>query len=89
MLANLPVTTLNLSDMVQARIEYIYAEPYAQSPMIETGTITAVKELKDGRLEMYVVPDNDKRMAKYRIAESHLLRYLHGEDTGVRAQIVA
>lgn len=88
--AQSPVISLNLSDMLQARIEYVYTQNLDGIPdMIETGTITAVKELRDGRLEMYVVPDNANRMPKYRIAEEHLLRYLHGENTGVRAQITA
>lgn len=75
----IPVTNLNLSSMIGARIEYVYAEPYAQERMIETGVIQSVKQLRDGRLEMYVVPTNPSRMAKYRIAETHLLKYIHTE----------
>lgn len=85
-----PVTILNLSDMLQARIEYVYTQNLDGSADItETGTIQSVKELKDGRLELYVVPDNDKRMAKYRIAEDHLIRYIHAENGKVKTAIVA
>lgn len=65
-----------LDDMIGAHIEYIYAEPYGYPAMVETGTIKSLKELRDGRLEIYVIPDNPKRMPKYRIAEDHLLRYI-------------
>jgi hypothetical protein len=75
-----PVTSLNLYDMVNAAIEYVYTQNVDGSPdMIETGTIASVKELRDGRIEMYVVPDNASRMTKYRIAETHLVRYMHNE----------
>lgn len=77
-----PVTTLNLSNMLQARIEYVQTQNLDGSPdIIGTGVIQSVKELRDGRLEMYVVPDDSRLMAKYRIAEDHLLRYIHNTTT--------
>lgn len=77
-----PVTDLNLSAMMGARIEYAYTQHLDATPdMIETGTIQSVKELKNGALELYVTPDNPLRMSKYRIAEQHLLRYLHSNQT--------
>lgn len=77
-----PVTDLNLSAMLGARIEYAYTQRLDGTPdMIETGTIASVKELKNGALELYVKPDNPARMSKYRIAETHLLRYLHSNQT--------
>ncbi len=86
MIATRTVTTLNLSDMLQARIEYVYTQNLDGSADItETGTIQSVKELKDGRLEMYVMPDNAARMPKYRIAEQHLIRYIHDEKVEVIA----
>lgn len=83
-----PVTKLDLSEMLHAHIEYVYTENMDGSPdMIETGTITAVNELRDGRLQMHVVPDSANRMPKYRIAEDHLVRYIH--NTAVIENAVA
>jgi hypothetical protein len=66
-----------LKDMIGARIEYIHAEPYQQQPVITMGTIQSIKELKDGRLEMLVKPDAPYLLSKYRIAEIHLISYIH------------
>ncbi len=75
-----PVTSLSLNDMIGARIKYVYTQHINGTPdMVETGIIQSVKQLGDGRLEMYVVPTNPSRMAKYRIAETHLLKYIHTE----------
>lgn len=85
-----PVTNLSLADMVNARIEYIYTQRIdGSADMIETGTIQSIKELHDGRLEMYVLPDDSRRMAKYRIAEQHLLRYLPTVKTVIENAVVA
>jgi hypothetical protein len=78
-----------LSDMVGARIEYIHAEPYQQQPIVTTGTIKSVKELRDGRLEMFVQPDNTRFLAKYRIGETHLLRYLHSTNNNGSKKAIA
>lgn len=84
------VTTLSLSDMIGAHIEYAYTQHLdGTADMIETGTIQSVRELKNGKLELFVVPDNDKRMAKYRIAETHLLRYLHHTNINQTAKATA
>lgn len=85
-----PVTNLNLSDMIGAHIEYAYTQNLdGSADMVETGTIQSVKQLRDGRLEMFVVPDNAARMPKYRVAEDHLLRYIHSENVKVSAQLTA
>lgn len=65
-----------LNDMVGARIEYVHAEPYGYSPMIEIGTIVEIKERWDG-LHMLVQPDNKNLIAKWRVAEHHLRRYVY------------
>lgn len=83
---SVPVTSLNLSHMLGARIEYAYTQHLDGSPdMVEVGKIASVRELRDGRLEMYVIPDNANRMPKYRIAESHLLRYLYTQSVNENA----
>ena len=85
-----PVTSLNLSAMIGAHIEYAYTQNLdGSADLIETGVVQSVKELKNGKLEMFVVPDNANHMAKYRIAEDHLIRYLHEAQTEVRAQQIA
>lgn len=85
-----PVTTLKLSDMIGAHIEYAYTQNLDGSPdMIETGIIKSIKELPSGNLELYVVPDNENRMPKYRIAEMHLLRYIVVEDGKVKTAKIA
>jgi len=77
-----PVTELNLSAMFQSRIEYVYTRNIdGSADMIETGTITSVNELKNGKLQIYVTPDNPNRMAKYRTAEDDIIRYLHTQQT--------
>jgi hypothetical protein len=69
-----------LLDMLNARIQYIHAEPYQQSPMIETGTIIEMYEYK-GTLRIRVQPDSPRLMAKWRDADKHLLHYIHDVKT--------
>jgi hypothetical protein len=87
----LPAVTaqdLNLSSMIGATIEYAYTQNLDGTPdMVEVGTIASVRELKGGELEMYVVPQNPNRMAKYRIAETHLLRYVNNVKGVIEAEI--
>lgn len=65
------------ADMLGARIEYNYAQPYASAPIIESGTIIRVYELR-GVLHMEVKPDNPARLTKW-VRESAFRRYVHSE----------
>ncbi len=72
--------------MTGASIEYIYAEPYACSPIVAIGTVIAFQQ-HHGVLHLHVQPDDPNRLTKWR-TEHHLIRYVH-DRPAVAAALVA
>lgn len=68
-----------VQDMVGSRIEYVHARPYRYSPIIMTGTITAIEEDKRGVLHFRVRPDASHMLPKWR-DETDLIRYLPAQQ---------
>ncbi len=74
MATNLTPANPQLTDLIGAHIEYVYAEPYGGSPIVKTGTITEINQHK-GTFYMRVQPDDSNRLGKWR-TEHHFIRYL-------------
>ena len=66
--------------MIETRVEYIHARPFGQTPITETGTVTAFKVARNGQPFVFVQPDTPHLFPRWREA-GDVIRCLKSETT--------
>lgn len=71
--------TLTVEDMLDCKIQYVYARPHGYSPQIEAGKVIKIKQVNNV-LWMLIEPHNPCRMTKWR-SEFDFVSYAHSSMT--------